>query len=328
MSVLISGFPPVVEDIPSRRVYVRSPLQDDQQLRKVIGTDVTICVEGPIHTDDYPLLRAFAARHESVSVALSTDLQNPCVAFLKELPTLRDLTIRAFAFSDFASLAQAPATLKSLTLGPHGKTRQSLDFIERFQNLESLTVTEYSKDVEAISSLKKLRYLHLHKVKFNDLGFLGQCDSLLELRIWLGSLMSLEGVARIPHLRFLELHQVRNLVEIDLLADASHLQYLLLEKLPHVTSLPSFARSSCLRRAALLGLPALSDLSPLAQAPHIEEIVIGGNGQMLSSLECFRGHPTLRAASFGFGSERWNDEARAVLSLPDVDDRFIYATEP
>lgn len=329
MGALTSGLPPVIEEFPAPPVYVRSPLRDNRQLDLAKGRDVTICVEGPIWQDDYPLLSAFAAKHESVSVVLSTTLQDPNVAFLQELHSLRDLAIWAFAFSDFASLAQAPTTLKSLTLGPYGKTRQSLDFLNRFPSLEALTVTEYSKDIEAIASLRRLRYLHLHKVKFADLRFLGECTSLLELRIWLGSLKSLEGVSAIQRLRFLELRQIRDLSTIGPLASATHLQYLALENLPHVASLPSFAGSESLRRVSLLGLPGLGDLSSLAQAPRIEELVISGKSRLsLANLQCLKGHPTLRAASFGFGSRKQSYDAQAFLSLPDIDGHFTYAAEP
>jgi hypothetical protein len=97
------------------------------------------------------------------------------------------------------------------------------------------------------------------------------------------------------------------------------LRSLFLQALRRVTQLPDLSAAASLRRVALEGMGGLSDLTPLATAPALEDLLLIDMRHLQpEALRPLVGHPRLRAATVGLGSDRRNRAAAELLGLPRV----------
>lgn len=237
------------------------------------------------------------------------------VEALGNLPGLRSLGVGIFSLEDFSFLGDVPETLDHLYLGATRSKKPDLSILERFTSLSSLSLEAQGKNLSVVGSLASLEKLVLRSVSPPDLAFLRNLPRLWSLDIKLGGIRNLDGLRDLERIRYLELWQVRGLSDLAVISTLTGLQYLYLQSLRNVATLPDCSRLVHLRRVYLETMKGLQSISGVLRAPALEEFihVCAQNMQPEQYAELLS-LPTLRAAAFGFGSDRKNQRMDTMLA--------------
>lgn len=223
-----------------------------------------------------------------------------------------------FLLQDISGLRFLRSDLETLGLGAT-KRRFSLRPLERFSALRDLWLEGHARDFEVVGQLVRLRELSLRSITLPDLSTLRTLRELETFELKLGGTRNLQYLPEIGRLRYFEAWLVRGLADIGPVADVRSLCSLFLQALKQVTKLPSLAPLSELRRVHLETMKGVHDLAPVAAAPALEELLaIDMRHLQPDAFKVFVGHPTLRAATIGLGSDRKNASVRKLLQLPAV----------
>lgn len=146
-------------------------------------------------------------------------------------------------------------------------------------------------DAEWLAPVKRLT---LWSVKLPD-GLLPSLPNLCYLDVRGGSGTSLAFLSGCTGLRYLQINQVRGMVDLALLPEVLSLEFLSLYGLPKVLGLPSLAQLSRLRRVELGSLKGLTGLTGLHDAPGLQELLlIRAVAVAEGDAERLAVHPTLR----------------------------------
>jgi hypothetical protein len=242
----------------------------------------------------------------------------PDLEFLRFFPRLRHFAVEVYGLPSIDGVRHLGDELESLLIGQTRSKRFSLRTLARFRQLRSLYLEGQQKDFEGIGELENLEDLTLRSITLPDLSALVPLRRLTSLDIKLGGTRDLSLLPQIGRLGYVELWQVRGLVDVSALADIETLERFLLQSLTKVTTLPSFARSTRLRSAYLDTMKGIADLAPLADAPKLERLLLVSMCNLQpEALLPFVGHPTLRDGSWGLCSDRKNFAAYDLLPLGD-----------
>ena len=192
----------------------------------------------------------------------------------------------------------------------------SLRPLERFTDLQRLTIGGRVSDVEVFGQLSSLRSLTLASVTLDDLTVLSPLRRLRFFRLLLGGTGNLAGLESLPELVYLELWQVRGLRDLSVLGDLTGLEELHLQALRDVDRIPSLDSLGGLKAVWIERLRALHDLSGVALAPALEQLALIDMPQLtIDDLRPLIGHPTLRRGTIGLGSQSRNRAADGLLPL-------------
>ncbi len=126
---------------------------------------------------------------------------------LELLTNLRSLTVDMFKNDQLDELNQY-AKLEVLGLGGHGI---SIKPITQQTGLEELFLFGKLKDVEFISSMKKLKKITFSQITLKNLDFLTELNELRELSFFLGSASNYEQLPNIGKIESLSFVRVRQL---------------------------------------------------------------------------------------------------------------------
>lgn len=309
----------IPDDYPFIR-EVTSPITD-HQLRPLDPRCEVVQFSAPLTDRDLAKLSDFLRSYPDVPLRIYGHYSGaPDLAFLKYFPFLKGFQTDVFEIASWDGLQFLPDSLESLGLGAT-RRRFSLEQIARFTQLRDLFLDGHTKDITVVSGFTRLVYLWLRSVSMPDLSLLQPIHNLRSLALRLGGTNQLQMLPALSRIRYLELWMVRGLSDLSAVAELPELRYLFLQALKNVRSLPSLRPLHELRRVDVENLSNLSDITPIAEAPNLEELMLGDMRHLpIQSLECLRGHPTLRAASIGLGSQRRNTEAASLLGLPPVAD--------
>lgn len=232
-----------------------------------------------------------------------------------EIPRLRALSLGVFGLETFGVLERVSSGLETLQLGPTRSRKPDLAPLARFQDLEVLYLEGQQKNVEVLSSLRKLEDVTLRSLTTPDVHYIAPLDRLWSVDIKLGGIRNLSALSRLPSLKYLEIWQVRGLSDVDVVSGLPTLQNLFLQSLPRVRSLPSVANSPNLRRIVLQNMKGLRDLSSLEHAPALEEfLLIQGEKNAPGDLEPVLANPNVQRVAAYFGSDKRNRVFDALAS--------------
>jgi hypothetical protein len=241
--------------------------------------------------------------------------------FLKLFPFLRNFQVDVWTLKSLDGLAYLPSNLQFLGLGATKSKVISLRILKRFPDLEELFLEGQTKDFEAVSGLTKLQRLTLRSISLPDLSTLRPLEHLWWLAIKLGGTRNLSLLPEIGRLKYLELWLIRGLSDLQAIADVESLQYLFLQSLKQVRALPSCKRLTALRRVHVEAMSGLRDLAPLREATALEELLVVDARHMdPSDFASLAGHPTLKRATMGLGSDKKNRLVREYLPLLPMQD--------
>ena len=321
----IDGDPPPTAEV---RV-VGSPVTDEMLAPSATGRG-TVQFRSRLTDDDFRRLGAWFADYPEMGLRAygSYDGSIRDLEFLRFFPSLRSFWADALwdhlASSD--GLRHLRADLDELGLGA---TRRPLDLaiLGRFRDLRSLYLEGQRKNLAVVSTLTTLEELTLRSITLPDLRPLLPLGRLRSLDLKLGGTRDLALLPEVGTLHYLELWLIRGLDDVSMIGRMPALRSLFLQALRRVTQLPDLSAAASLRRVALEGMGGLSDLTPLATAPALEDLLLIEMRHLQpEALRPLVGHPRLRAATVGLGSDRRNRAAAELLGLPRVTERDGWRT--
>ncbi|PYP13505.1 MAG: hypothetical protein DMD54_16665 [Gemmatimonadetes bacterium] len=301
---------------------LRSPLTPDQ-LQPLDPRCRSLQFREPLSGAELRRVAAFLDGYPAVTLRIYGHQTYTTLDFLEHLGAARRLQIEIFLLQDLSGLRFLRSDLEALGLGAT-KMRFSLRPLERFTALRDLWLEGYAKDFEVVGQLVALRRLSLRSITLPDLSTLRTLRELEQLELKLGGTRNLQHLPDIGRLRYFEAWLVRGLTDLGPVAGLSSLRFLFLQALKQVTSLPSLAPLAELRRVHLETLKGLHDLAPIAAAPSLEELLaIDMRHLEPDAFRVFVGHPTLRGATIGLGSDRKNAAVRKLLPLPNGGSQMV-----
>ena len=192
--------------------------------------------------------------------------------FLTNVKYLRFVTYQKPDFSQFPEMNQVDA----LSFGWSDWSAYSLDFLQKFKNIQNLVIDGPFEDGENIAALKQLTCLTL---TYNDtvpnFEFLKNLNTLRILVVKNNELViNLSPIGQLKNLLFLELYNIEKLENIDFIADMEGLVVLELT-LPALKKFPKLSPKIQLKKLGLEELPLGCDLSAIAHIKSLEEFGIG-----------------------------------------------------
>ena len=296
---------------------IRPPLTPDQ-LRPIDPRCLTVQFREALSGADLRRVASFLGEYPGVTLRIYGHETYPTLDFLEYFAGVRRVQLEIFLLQDVSGLRFLSPALEALGVGAT-KKRFSLRPLERFAALRDLWLEGHAKDFEVVGQLCRLRRLSLRSITLPDLSTLRTLRDLEHFELKLGATRDLQHLPDIGRLRYFEAWLVRGLADLSPVAGVRSLRFLFLQALKQVTALPSLAALGELRRVHLETMKGLHDLSPVAAAPALEELVAIDMGHLdPEAFRLFVGHPTLRAARIGLGSDRKNAAVRELLPLPDA----------
>lgn len=256
--------------------------------------------------------------------------ENLSMKFLQSIPSLKKLRLTNFSsFSDFEDveimsdiedlsiercdieffeiLKIMPTNITKLSLGSLKAKKLNIDFISRFEKLESLYVEGHSKGIEAIGRLINLKELTLRSISHPSLYFLKDLNHLTSLDIKLGTVKDFSILPKMTNIKYLELWYIKGLTDISFISEMKELQSLHLESLSNITTLPNFDTMQKFRRIRLMNMNGLSDFSSLKTAPKLQDFFFTIiNKQLPEDIIPVLENPTLINMYVYFPSEKKN----------------------
>jgi hypothetical protein len=312
------------------RREVSSPLTDEMLRPSATGHGVVQF--NKLLTDaDFERLAAWLRQYPEMTLRAygSYDRQIRDLEFLRFFPFLRRFAVdTVFSFlGSLDGLRHLPDDVVEIGIGG---TKRPLDLavLARFRDLRTLYLEGQTKHIEVVSGLTWLEDVTLRSITLPDLSVLVPLQGLLSLDIKLGGTRDLRLLGRLPALRYLELWMIRGLTDIMAVGELPELRHLFLQALAQVDALPDLRGCASLRRVHLQTMKSLRDLAPLATAPNLEEVVLDDMAQLEpDDLRPLVGLPHMRAVSYGLGSFKKRDAARAIVGLPEVEGGFDWRAD-
>lgn len=164
-----------------------------------------------------------------------------------------------------------PDNIKNISIESNLSKGYNIEFITKFYNLKSLSIEGPCKGVEAIGKLHDLEELVLRSISLPNIDFISNLSKLWSIDIKLGGIKDLTVLSQLPHIKYLELWQIRGLSDIAFISDMTELQNLHLESLINVHEFPSFEKLKKLRRIRLMNLKGLKHFDELKSAPNLQD---------------------------------------------------------
>jgi hypothetical protein len=234
-------------------------------------------------------MREHAITHLDVSYRGMVDLD-----FLIHFPWLAGLTFQGRVTS-IDGLNHLSEDLQSLGFGPTRKF--SLRFLEHFPKLTSFGIGQPVDDIEAISTLRNLRWVGLGGgLKLTNLDIIAGLPHLMIVSLESGFCPDLSALSSLPALQMIDLSSMRTVQDADLapIADCTPLTHLELYALPQITGLPDLSRLTNLQGAHLQTMRSLSSLAGLAAAPNLTYLRVEDTTVDPEIFAALKGHPTLK----------------------------------
>jgi hypothetical protein len=224
-------------------------------------------------------------------------------------PDLEKLSVGIYELESFDFLTNLPdQRLQDLSLHATKSKKPTLRHLERYKHLRTLYLEGQKKEIEAISSLPRVEDLTLRSITVPGLNFLKGLERLWSLDIKLGGINNLSALEGDTRIKYLELWQIRGLVDIAVISTMRALEHLFLQSLAHIRSLPDLSKLRALRRIDLTSMKGLVDLHALTTAPALEELchfdAAGIEPEQYADLLRLK---TLKRLTVGLGSQKKNE---------------------
>jgi hypothetical protein len=230
------------------------------------------------------------------------------------LENLKELTVDIYGLDSFNFLEHVPDGIKSLCLGVTKSKKPRLDLLSRFQSLSLLYLEGQQQGIEVLSELTKLEDLTLRSITTEGLDYISKLPLLWSLDIKLGGITNLSAIADKESIKYLELWQIRGLVDIRGVSSLRGLQFLFLQSLRNVSRIPDLSKLSKLRRLYLENLKGLQDVGAICYAPALEEFIhVSAQNIRPEQYVGLMRMPSLRRLVVGFGSRKKNDDFKNLM---------------
>lgn len=279
---------------------------------------VRVIVNAQLKDRDKQEIIEFIKAYDTVEVCIGHNSGVTDLTFVEQINNLFSFDLYDYDFSEYWQFNYIPETIKRLTIGNTHSKKLSLEFINRFTNLESLFIEGHKKDFEKIGNLDKLKSMTIRSVTLPSLQPIKEisCD-IEELDIKLGGTNNLDLLPEFKKLKYLELWKINGLEDISPISEVVSLQYLFLQAIRNVTELPDLSKLRKLRRVVLETMKGIRDLSAFRSAPVLEELALVDMKQLQpEDFEPIVCHPTLKVLRAGLGSTKKNNAVKEMIDLP------------
>jgi hypothetical protein len=314
----MTGF---LDDYPFLR-NVSSPLSP-KMLSPLDSRCRVVQFSEPLAESDYLKLSAFLSDYPSVSLRVYGGI-NPMedLEFLRFFPAVTKFQADLWRLGSLSGLRHLSPELTFLGLGAAKAKSLSLGILARFENLEELFIEGLTKDMAAVGNLRNLQRLTLRSITLPDLSLMKPLKKLISLDLKLGGTRNLALLPEIGTLKYLELWMIKGFSDLSSVSSMPHLQFLFLQALRNVMELPDMKNLARLRRIHLETMKGVTSLDSLASAPALEELLVLDCSHLnVEDFTCLKGHPSLKRVSVGLGSIRKNEGVKELLGLPETSPR-------
>ena len=172
--------------------------------------------------------------------------------------------------SDKDFLKRLPSGLKSLDLNISSKAFD-LKNLNRFIELEILSLHKCCKNLGVISELKQLQALKLHGITPESYAYINSLPKLKRLSISGGNAGDLSGLYGNEMITGLYLFRLAKLENLSLLAGLPNLRTAEIGQLTNVKNLPNLSESH-IENLCFENMKGLLDFTSLEAAPHIKTV--------------------------------------------------------
>lgn len=225
------------------------------------------------------------------------------------LKNLEILGLGIFNLPSFDFLNEISPKLKSLFIGQTKSKKPNVSVISRFKDLEYLYVEGHNKGIESIYDLKNLEKIVLRSISTDNVDYLKGLNNLWSVDIKLGGIKDFTALTEVKGIKYLELWQVRELLDIDFVSKLSELQFLFLQSLPNIEKVPDLIANKKLRRIHFENLKGLKNIDSLQYVENLEEFIYFdcSNFQPEDLITVLK-NKSLKSISVGFGSVKKNEK--------------------
>jgi hypothetical protein len=286
-------------DLLNRNLFIRRP---EIELR-VYGSYSSVCN------------LSFVSRVRNVR-RFSADclMQATGVEHLAALENLEELSIGIYSLESFDFLKHLPEGIKRLSLAATKSKKPRLDLLSRFRSLSHLYLEGQQQGIEVLSELMRLEDLTLRSITTEGLDYISRLPLLWSLDVKLGGVRNLYAIAGKESIKYLELWQIRGLVDISVISSLRGLQFLFLQSLRNISAIPDLSKLYKLRRLHLENMKGLKDVSAIRRAPALEEFLhISAQNISPELYKELMFMPTLENLHLGFGSRKKNEEFNGLV---------------
>lgn len=304
--------------IPYSNIYqVKSPIKR-KQLESIDNQCQIIQFSTPLSDADYRNLSNFLQNRQEITLRIFGPSTENNLEFLKHFTSIKRFSVDVWDIQSLDGINALPSDLQYLGIGKTRSKVHSLRFLERFNNLKELWIEGHTKHIDSIGVLKSLQKLTLRSVTLPDLSILRPLNSLWWFALKLGGTKDITLLSEVGELKYLEIWRVRGLSDISSISNINSLQFLFLQTLNKVEHLPSFKKLINLKRIHLETMKGIKDISPLADAPAIEDLIIGDMPQLHpNDFKQLIGHPSLKHAGIFLGNTKKNEAIKHMLPFDE-----------
>lgn len=232
--------------------------------------------------------------------------------WLYKLPLLERLSFGVSEFDqpDFLDGFQLER-ITQLSLSETRSRKLDLGGLHRCTSLTELFLQRHTRNIEALARTPVLRTLRLSGMpKQCELSFVGEMPSLQSLTLLLGGRPSLDGVSS-RTLQELEIVRVRGLETLGPLDRFPKLRRLQVEDQLQLHSIS--VAGTQLREPSLHNCKNLESVTGLDTLAELEHFRVSRTKLDLEALLDRNWPPSMEVMALYSGSQKWNDEARAIL---------------
>jgi hypothetical protein len=232
---------------------------------------------------------------------------------IANLAPLRRLSFGVYKFDKPRFLYQLDLRkLDSLVLSENAKRNLDLSALQNSRELETLFLNGFSKNIEVLAGLPKLKQLSLGGIaKTQSLRFVCDMSGLRSLTLILGSRQSIDEIAH-PGLEELSVLRVRGLEGLGSLERFPCLRELTVEDQNKIGSIN--VSGSSLRKLILMNCKNLKEIEGLGGLGELVEFRTSQTRLDLKALLEGEWPPSLEVLALYSGSQKWNDAARETLN--------------
>lgn len=194
---------------------------------------------------------------------------------ISHLKELKSLSLETKNIINYDFLNDINENLEKLSIIADDTKQHKVDIsqITRFKKLKSFCVLGHNKNIEqAISQLENLEVLILSKIKtIKNLDFVTSLKKLEYLHLKSIPLTNFDALESLPRLKFIEFYKVENLENLNFINKMDSLEHIFLQTVNKITSFPKLNTNCKLRKIELWYMKNIRDFSTLENLSTLKE---------------------------------------------------------
>jgi hypothetical protein len=191
------------------------------------------------------------------------------LGFLTQLGSLKRLRIEESELETLSSISELE-DLRYFSLEKSYK-RLSIRPLEKFLNLQELTIEGEKKEIEVVSKLVNLKKLSLLSYQKADMSIFKNLNNLEKFLVSGGSIENHEHISTFTNLKYLFLNNLKQINDIDFVVYLKSLVFLYLGRFLNLRELPEFRNCENLKKIEIEHCNKIVNLESILTANELEE---------------------------------------------------------